>query len=299
MFIKKGILSLCWLLLLAGCISSQSPEKVVKEQLPSFQFEQVENAKAAFRWKPDQAVMISAHRGGPMPGYPENCVETFEHTLSIAPAILEVDIELTKDSVLILMHDQSLDRTTTGTGKVQSKSWEEIKGLKLVDNEGKNTEYKVPTLLDALEWTKGRTMLSLDIKRSVPFEMVVDMIEETGTESSVMVITYSAGAAKKIHRLNPDLLLSVSIRNEEELDRMLESGIPTENMVAFTGTRTKKKSFYDKVHAQGITCILGTLGNLDKQAAARGNQFYQRYRELGIDIFATDRPEAVAETFYQ
>ena len=71
--------------------------------------------------------------------------------------------------------------------------------------------------------------------------------------------------------------------------------IPDRNMVAFIGTREPKKELIDFLHHKGIKCILGVLGNLDKKAAVRGNELYLEYINQGVDILATDRPEAVFE----
>ena len=62
--------------------------------------------------------IVAAHRGGPSAGFPENAVLTFENTLRQVPAVLELDIARTRDGVLVLMHDETVDRTTTGTGRV-------------------------------------------------------------------------------------------------------------------------------------------------------------------------------------
>ena len=76
---------------------------------------------------------------------------------------------------------------------------------------------------------------------------------------------------------------------------MLETDIPTENMLAFTGTRLSDEKLYNELHTLGITTMLGTLGNLDKQAEARGDSLYMTWRKLGIDVFATDRPFQAAK----
>ena len=267
-------------------------------QQPNLQFSNATELLDAFVWDAEQEPMISAHRGGPEPGFPENCIPTFERVLSYTPAILEMDVEITKDSVLIMMHDQSLDRTTTGTGKLLNKNWEEMQELRLKDNDGNVTDFKIPTLEEVLKWGRGKAILSLDIKRNTPYELVVDAVEALQAESYVMIIVYNVKAAQKIHSLNPNLLISVGIRNEKELDMVKASGLPFKNLVAFTGTTLKSAEFYDQLHQLGISCILGTLGNLDQQAAARGDQLYLQHRKLGVDIFATDRPRAVAEVLY-
>jgi len=284
-------------LLFISAVSCRTAEQA-GQGMPELSAATAAELQQLLAWAPDKPAIISAHRGGPAPGFPENCLETFERTLGISPAMLEMDVALTKDSVLILMHDESLDRTTNGTGKVGNRTWGEIRGLRLEDNDGRLTEFRVPTLEEALLQGKGRCLMSLDVKRGVPFDLVVEAVRRTGTEGSVVVITYSARDAKRVYELAPELMLSVSIRNQEELGWMRDTGIPWSNMVAFTGTSLKKAQFYDQLHQLGISCILGTLGNLDKSAAARGDRMYSQWRRLGVDIFATDRPEAVAGQLY-
>lgn len=68
-------------------------------------------------------------------------------------------------------------------------------------------------------------------------------------------------------------------------------------MVAFIGTREPTTELIDFLHSKGIMTILGVLGNLDKKAAAKGDNLYKTYANQGVDIFATDRPEAVYNVF--
>jgi len=108
--------------------------------------------------------LISAHRGGRyIEGYPENAIETFDYILQQIPAIIECDIVQSLDSVLYIMHDKSLDRTTTGTGLVSSKRWDYVEELRLLDDFGDATSYEVPTLEEVLRWAKGKTVLALDV----------------------------------------------------------------------------------------------------------------------------------------
>jgi glycerophosphoryl diester phosphodiesterase len=61
------------------------------------------------------------------------------------------------------------------------------------------------------------------------------------------------------------------------------------------GVKEPEASLYAFLHQKGIACILGTLGNLDKQAAAKGNQVYKNFAVNGADIMSTDRPLEVWE----
>ena len=256
-----------------------------------------QDIRAFFEYQEGKAPLISAHRGGPYPGFPENCLATFDHTLNGSWGLIECDVVRTKDGQLLLMHDETLDRTTTGNGKVVDRTWAMIQGLKLKDNDGKVTDYKVPTLEEALHWAKGKAILTLDIKRSVDFEDVIDMVREQEAEQSVVMITYTLGAAKKIHRLAPELMISTTIRNQSELDRLQDSRIPLDQVIAFVGVAEPDPGLYMSLHRLGISCILGTLGNLDRRAKARGDHIYGEFVSRGADILATDRPMEVADVF--
>jgi len=248
-----------------------------------------------FDYTPNPVPLVSAHRGGMVyAGYPENCIETYEYVLQYTPAIIECDVAMTKDSVLILMHDNTIDRTTTGEGAVDDLTWAEIQQVQLEDNFGNATDFEVPLFSEVLEWAEDKTVLTVDVKRSVPFEKVVALIEEYGAENYAAIITYNERAAQKIHRLNPELMLSVTIRQEEDLANLQAAGIPVDRMVAFTGTSEASPELYQKLHALDVLCILGTLGRLDKQAAAEGEELYRQAIRNGVDILATDRPVEAA-----
>ena len=235
---------------------------------------------------------ISVHRGGKgIKHYPENSLETLRYVNDSISAIFEIDIAQTKDGSLVLMHDNSIDRTTNGSGLVKNLTYKELKKYSLVDDYGNQTNYKIPLFSEVLKWSKANNViLTIDIKRSVSQKDVIKAIEEADAEDISIIITYDVEQAKSAHSLAPDLLLSVSARNDEEFDRLLKANIPTENMLAFTGTRLSDKSLYQRLHDNDIVCILGTLGNLDKQAEAKGEKLYLQWKKLGVDILATDRP---------
>ncbi|MFC3415856.1 glycerophosphodiester phosphodiesterase family protein [Algoriphagus hitonicola] len=289
------------LILLIGfqaCQSQQIKEEnssVLPGELNRISVFNVADARQFYTWTSDRVPLVSAHRGGPYPGFPENAIETFENVLKYTPAIIELDVAMTKDSVLVLMHDDELDRTTNGTGKVNEVSYEYIQSLFLEDMDGDLTEFKVPTLEQALLWAKGKALLTVDIKRSVPFEEVVKIIDKTGAESYAALISYTFPAAKKLHSLAPELMLSVTIRNGEEIKRFEETGIPWDRVIAFTGLAERTREFNNQLHQNGAFTILGVLGNLDRSAISRGDEIYVSFVQNGADILATDRPiEAAA-----
>ncbi|PRD45435.1 glycerophosphodiester phosphodiesterase family protein [Sphingobacterium haloxyli] len=261
-----------------------------------FNFKGIEDLYRFLTYSENRVPLISAHRGGPDIDYPENAIETFQRVASKMPAIIECDIALTKDSVLVLMHDETLDRTTTGGGKVSRYTLAELKELHLKDPAGTVTNYRIPTLEETLRWGIGQVIFTLDVKRNVPYQLVVDAIRKTKSEAYVVIITYSANQAAVVHNLAPDLMISASIKNIEDLIRLNDMDIPDTRLVAFIGTSQADKNLTDLLHQHGILCILGTIGNLDRQAQERGEQVYAEYIENGADILSTDRPFQAAKT---
>ena len=235
---------------------------------------------------------ISVHRGGKgLKNYPENSLETLKYVNDSILAVYEVDVAQTKDRQLVLLHDKTIDRTTTGTGKVDDFTYNELKQFNLVDDHGNETTFKIPLFSDVLAWcVKNNVILTVDIKKTVSQEVVIDAIKSANAEDNSIIITYNVQEARLAYQLAPELLLSVSARNNEEFERLLNAKIPTENMLAFTGTRLSESSLYQRLHDNNIVCMLGTLGNLDKSAAAKGETLYRQWKEKGVDIMATDRP---------
>ena len=206
------------------------------------------------------------------------------------PVIIECDINLTADGELVMLHDDELDRTTTGSGKIRDKKYAELKDIRLKDNFGNATNFLMPTLKEVLVWGKSKASFTLDVKRGVPYQKVVALVQQTRSQQNAAIITYNANDAALVHKLDPSLFISVTVRSREEYNRHANLGIPDSVMVAFVGTRQPDKELCAFLHQKGIRCILGTLGNLDKMAATRGDKMYLQWVNDGADILSTDRP---------
>ncbi len=240
------------------------------------------------RWHIDLEPRISAHRGGPEPGWPENAIETFDNALTYAPCIIECDVSMTKDSVLVMMHDNTLDRTTTGSGPVSEATWEELQGLYLIDNDGDTTDFRIPLFEDVLTWAVGRAVLTVDVKRGVPPERIVFAVQNANAQGHSVIITYNKGQAATYNALDPSLVLSVGIYDYEDYEQLRAEGIPDDRMVAFVGVGTNDPETMAFLHDHGISCILGTMGDVDKLARREGASVYVELYEAGLDILSTD-----------
>lgn len=245
--------------------------------------------------KEEKYPLVSAHRGGSAKGFPENCLETFERAVTFGPTIIETDIAMTKDLVLVLMHDDKLDRTTTGTGFVSDYTYSELQEFYLKDYQKTKTSYKIPTLDEALQWGKGKVVYTLDVKRGVPYEKVIESIRKNNAEAYSIVITYNANQARAFHKLAPDIWLSVSANGKEDIQRLKEYKVNTDKVVAFVGTAEPSTQTVAYMKSQNIPMILGTLGNLDKSAKVNGDQLYYSFFEKGIQILSADRNKEASQ----
>lgn len=133
----------------------------------------------------ESSVIVVAHRAD-WRNFPENSLEAIQSAIEMGVDMLEIDVQRTKDGVLILMHDHNLDRTTTGSGNIADTNWEDIAKLNLKDHQGNVTTYKVPKLEDALLMCKDRIMINLD-KADRYFDEVFAMLERTGTTNLIIM----------------------------------------------------------------------------------------------------------------
>lgn len=298
------------LLVLAGCGSARplGPEVVpvrepeISRPTSSIHYRSYADADAlaaAFRWTPATRPTVSAHRGGPTPGYPENAIETFENALNFAPALIEMDVQLTSDGQLVLMHDDTLDRTTTGTGRVDETTFRDIRRLRLLNDEGTLTSYRVPTLAETLAWAEGRAVLMLDIKRGVPFETVLDAVRLWRAENRVAVIVYSLEDALTVARLAPEVMISVSANTPEEARELLDA-LDADRLIAFIGVGVPDPATAQVFHDAGVMTQAGTFGAPDVAATMPGGwEVYAPFLDAGADVLATDNVPAAAIAIQQ
>lgn len=239
--------------------------------------------------------LVAAHRGGPAPGFPENAIETFERTLSAAPALLEIDVATSSDGVPYLMHDDTLDRTTTGEGPIDGLSWAEISALRLTDGR-RETSFHPPSFAEALRWAKGRTILEIDFKKTTRYEDVIAEIDRQQADDRVILIAYTLAQATRLHRLAPTAMISLSVAIESDLNRAVAAGVPADRLLGFTGIEDPAPRLFSILNNQEIEVIFGTLGgqdSIDDQIEASGDDArYAQIAGMGVDIIATDRPAA-------
>jgi glycerophosphoryl diester phosphodiesterase len=298
---SKTILTLSVLVLLYGF----SDQKKNTTGLHVLKLKNPKETKALLSYSGDPLPLISAHRGGPLVDFPENCLQTFENTLRSAFAIMECDPRYTRDSAIVLHHDPNLRRTTTGEGLLIDHTLEELKKLKLKDLKGNITEYQIPTLDEALEWAKGKTILVLD-QKDVPVAARVRKIEEHKAEANAVLIVYSFEEAKLCYNLNRNIMMEVMIPNIEKAEEFEKTGVPWENVFAFVGHNLPNDvKLYETLHQKGVLCMAGSSRNVDRKfltgSTSDFNSLKSEYDDFlnkGIDLIETDIPTHVGPLLF-
>ncbi len=250
--------------------------------------------------------IVSGHRGGATDGFPENCIATFEHTLTQAFSMLEIDPRVTRDGQAIVHHDETLNRTTTGAGSVADFSLEEIKQLRLTDLHGDVTAFQIPTLDEVIEWARGKTILVLDQKDLSAVERA-KLVTKHRAESFVILIVYSFQDAQAVHRINPRLMMEVMLPSVKRAKAFDSLAVPWRNVVAFVGHQAPTdQSLYEYIHRRGSRCMVGTSRNLDRRFLSGDvdnlDQLESEYLSLldrGVDLIETDIPVDLGRLLYR
>lgn len=153
--------------------------------------------------------LISAHRGFSTAA-PENTIAALDAAWRVGATVAEIDVQLTRDGHVVLMHDRTVDRTTNGAGFVKGLTLPEIKALDAgAWFDARFTGERVPTLAEVLEWSQGRLGLLVELKnypfREMPLvEKTIATVEAHRAETSVVLAGFDHVMLAEIHRMRPD-----------------------------------------------------------------------------------------------
>lgn len=249
-------------------------------------------------------VFIAAHRGD-WRKFPENSVRAFESCIAMDIEIAELDVRRTKDGELVIMHDDTVDRSTTGRGKVADLTLAEIRALHLRNGLSHRTPFTVPTLREVLQATRGRILLNLD-KAYPHFREVVALLEETGTLDDALM--KGERPVADALRENGDLLAKVAYMPVIDLRKpgaardghdWLRLGHPVALEIVFDRWTPEVAELFAACRAKGVRIWVNTLwpelagGLSDDLALDDPDAKYGVLLERGVTMFQTDRPEVL------
>lgn len=127
----------------------------------------------------DKNVMVAAHRGD-WRNEPENSLQAYKQAIEMGVDVIEIDLNITKDGVIVIMHDENIDRTTDGKGKPSDYTLEELRKFHLKEGHGVITKHTIPTLEEVMLLAKGKVLVNLD--KSYPYYTeAYEVLKKTGT----------------------------------------------------------------------------------------------------------------------
>lgn len=160
----------------------------------------------------EKNIYVAAHRGW-CSKYPENTMIAFRAAAELGVDQIEIDVRVTKDNELVIIHDSTVDRTTNGTGKVCDLSLEELRALDAGSYKGEEfAGTKIPTLREFMEYVKDLPTMTLDVelkeyvtagREAIAYDVcdrVLAMIDEYGYTDRVVINTFNA----KLHEYIQD-----------------------------------------------------------------------------------------------
>lgn len=279
------------LLLLSGLSLMIVQSAFTQENLHKTVVKNMSELQQFFHYEDDKPVIISGHRGGLLPGYPENSIEAMEKTLTLMPSFFEIDPRFTKDSVIVLMHDDDLARVSDMTGKVSEHTYAEIKNARLKDRQGNLTNYRIPTLVQALDWGKDKTIFNLDNK-NIPWSVYVEMFKTNKYPNLILSVRSMKEALYYYNRLN-NVLLCVAIKKKADLDAFKATRIPYNRIIAYVGDSVSDntKDICRFLRHKGVMCFYSFPPTFDKlRTKAQRKNAYIKELLKRPDIIETDYP---------
>lgn len=205
---------------------------------------------------------------------PENTFRGFQRALELGVHRIEVDVRLTSDGHPILMHDETVDRTTDGAGRVEALSLAEIRRLDAGMGE------RVPALADFLEWGTGRVIMHLELKATGTSGPVVRLVRTLRAAALVRLISFDPGRLAEVRQLDPHLELAQLW--ESPPGDAVESALRLDVREISVHFRHFTPRLAEEAHARGLDVSVWTPNEEDELRTVIAG---------GADIVCTDRPD--------
>lgn len=230
---------------------------------------------------------VIAHRGGASLGA-ENTLGCIRKGILSGADAVEVDVHLSADEELVVCHDETVDRTTDGHGRIEELTLAQIRNCSV---KGGDPGEKVPTLDEVVREVKGKCILLLEVKKSREGQYpgiedkIVDLLNREGMREQVILQSFNDGVLERFHTLDADLPLEkllicrlpFGLAIDIRLHRFSFADYPhVRSFNSFNALTTRR--FIRDVHAQGKIVRVWTV---DKPSRVR----------KGADTVVTNCPQ--------
>ena len=283
----KKLFSLLLILLTAFCISAQTrTDKLLKN---------LHDNKSKY-------IFVIAHRGD-WRNAPENSLQSIEKAIAMKVDMVELDIQPTKDGNFICMHDETLDRTSTGKGEIKNYTTEELKKFVLRSGNGIKTRQPISTLKEVLNVCKDRILVNID-KGGTYIKEIMPIIQECGMEKQVIIKGYyPVEKVKKEYGSNESMLYMpiVNLWDKEAvatIQTFIKDFTPIAYELCFKDDTTPSLRIIDEIIKSGSRIWMNTLwdslcgGHDDENALLEGKDRHWGWMlKHKATMIQTDRPQ--------
>lgn len=186
LFFNQFLMVVAIVLFCSTCSYSSGSDEVPQEvidppNMPSFN----KVASILYGEPEENYVMVLSHRGG-FNTTPENSLSAIQNSTDIGVDIVEIDVQLTSDDILVVMHDETINRTTNGSGSVASYTLEELRQFKLLMPNGSMSDEGIPTLKEALAYSKDKMHLFIDKGDDYLAKIYEDLVETNTLNQTII-----------------------------------------------------------------------------------------------------------------
>lgn len=203
-------------------------------------------------------VLVVAHRGD-WRNAPENSIQALKNCIEMGVDLMEIDLKMTKDSILVLMHDNTINRTMSGSGNISDYTFTKLQSMTLKGGNGCPTKHKIPTFKEIMECAKGKICINID--KCYPFyHEVYRILKETNTLDQVII------NSEKTYE-----------ENRIKYGKLLDS-IPFKPVVSLDNLSQKNIDIYISIHPKVMELVF-----------SKDTSYYLHHKEIfkqaGIKIF--------------
>ena len=295
---KRFIFCALFALVAATALAQSRAERIIAE---------IRNPKSKY-------VVVIAHRSD-WRHYPENSLAAMEGAIQMGVDMVEIDVQRTKDGVLVCCHDKTVDRTTTGKGKISELDYSYIATLKLKEN-GVITEHSMPTLAQALDLCRDRVLINID-KGMNYYDQIQQMLAERNMVEQVVIKSSKkpTTVAKYFAKHSQNMLYMPIInyntksweRHSPLFDSYLASDVPTiAYEICWNGTLKGERKIFNRVLKSGAKLWVNTLWDslcggkehsFADNHALNGNEdkIYGKLLKYGVTMIQSDRPQLLLD----
>jgi len=214
-----------------------------------------------------------AHRGA-VTKAPENTLKSFALAMQLGADMIELDVRLSKNRRVVVIHDAELDRTSDGTGLVRSYTLEELKRFDFGDGE------RIPTLEEVLELVRDKMLINIEIKEPDMAREVVDIVERYNAKEKVVISSFIHPVLAEIKKLNPEIKIGLLFVHRPIDPAKFAKEVNADFLHPYY--ELVDKSFVEQSHKQNVGVLVWTVD---------GESDIKKMFEVGVDGVITNDVE--------